>query len=39
MSPPIMFQNAMDVDQSPPSTPGFAIVDTGYEDPPTGEPS
>ena len=43
MSPRVMFQDAMDVDQSLPvsrvSTPGFAIGDTSYKDRPTGEPS
>ena len=43
MGPRIMFQDAIDVDQSLPasgaSTSGFAIVDTGYENRRTGEPS
>ena len=41
--PRIMFQDAMGVDQNLPasgaSTSGFAIVDTGYENRRTGEPS
>ena len=43
MSPRVMFQDVMDVDQSLPvsrvSTPGFAIGDTSYKDRPAGEPS
>ena len=43
MGPRIMFQDVMDVDQSPlasgASTSGFAIGDTGDENRPTGEPS